>query len=139
MVEQYDDQSGRQGQEGKPPGRRINGLYVFLFLCIGLLVFNYRGPLETIDCTPEVIDDKPDVVMLGAWWCTYCYQAKRYFQHNNISYCEYDMEKDPTGIRLYEENGGGAIPVMMIGQYVLKGYSEQQIDTALSLLEQERP
>jgi len=72
--------------------------------------------------------------MLGAWWCTYCYQAKKYFQHNNIHYCEYDMENTETGRQLYEEHGGGAVPILLIGEYRLSGFSEQQIETALSLL-----
>ena len=37
----------------------------------------------------------------------------------------------------YEKTGGGAIPVMMIGDYVLKGFSEQQIEAALALLRQD--
>jgi len=72
--------------------------------------------------------------MLGAWWCTYCYQAKRYFQQNNIHYCENDMENTVEGKRLYEENGGGAVPILLIGEYQLSGFSEQQIEAALALL-----
>ena len=73
--------------------------------------------------------------MLGAWWCTYCYQAKRYFQRNDIHYCEYDMESTTTGKRLYQKHGGGAIPILLIGEYRLNGFSEKQIETALGLLE----
>jgi len=123
-------------EPGNKPARRLNGAYLFLIILAVLLLFNYRGPVDTIDCTPEVIATEPDVIMLGAWWCTYCYQAKRYFQKNRIDYCEYDMENHPTGIELYENTGGGAIPVMMIGEHVLKGFSEQQIEAALTLLRQ---
>ncbi len=72
--------------------------------------------------------------MLGAWWCTYCYQAKKYFQKNNIHYCEYDMENTAAGKHLYEERGGGAVPILLIGDYQISGFSEQQIDTALATL-----
>jgi glutaredoxin len=123
-------------EPGNKPARRLNGVYLLLIILAVLLLFNYRGPVDTIDCTPQVIATEPDVIMLGAWWCTYCYQAKRYFQKNQIDYCEYDMENHPTGIELYEKTGGGAIPVMMIGEHVLKGFSEQQIEAALTLLRQ---
>ena len=64
--------------------------------------------------------------MLGAWWCTYCYQAKKYFQRNDIQYCEYDMENTATGKRLYQEHGSGAVPILLIGQYQLNGFSEHR-------------
>lgn len=99
-----------------------------------IVLLNRQTSVDTIDCTPEVIASKPDVVMLGAWWCTYCYQAKKYFQKNDIHYCEYDMENTPKGRQLYDENGGGAVPVLLIGDYVLRGFSRPQVEQALALL-----
>ena len=98
------------------------------------IIFSRREPVETIDCTAEVIASNPDVVMLGAWWCTNCYQAKRYFQQNSIHYCEYDMENTETGKQLYQEHGGGGVPILLIGEYQLRGFDPQQVETALSLL-----
>jgi len=120
-------------QERKPR-RKING-FLILFLALGLfLLFDDHEPVKTIDCTPEIIANKPDVVMLGAWWCTYCYQAKKYFQRNDIHYCEYDMENTTIGKQLYDENGGGAVPILLIGKNRLQGFSERQIDRALAQL-----
>ena len=31
-----------------------------------------------------------------------------------------------------EENGGGAVPVLLIGEYRLTGFSEQQVEAALA-------
>ena len=61
--------------------------------------------------------------------------GKKYFQRNNIHYCEYDMESTITGKRLYEENGGGAIPILLIDKYRLQGFSKRQIETALATLD----
>lgn len=108
------------------------GVFIIILLLAGLILFSRHQPVNTIDCTPEIIASKPDVIMLGAWWCTYCYQAKKYFQKNNISYCEYDMENTDTGRRLYQENGSGAVPILLIGEYRLSGYNESRIETALS-------
>ena len=44
------------------------------------------------------------------------------------------MENTETGRQLYEEHGGGAVPILLIGKYQLSGFSEQQIEAALSLL-----
>jgi glutaredoxin len=123
---------GNKNDARRPPSKR--GLYVILIFIVMFIIFSRREPVETIDCTPDIIANKPDVIMLGAWWCTYCYQAKKYFQHNNIHYCEYDMENTEIGKQLYEEHGGGAVPILLIGEYQLSGFSEQQVETALSLL-----
>ena len=111
-----------------------NGIYILILLFFGFIFITRHEPVKTIDCTPEIIARKPDVIMLGAWWCSYCYQAKKYFQRNNIHYCEYDMESTATGKQLYIEHGSGAVPIMLIGKYQLNGFSERQIETALAEL-----
>ena len=116
------------------PKRKRGGLFVIAAFMIGLIFLSRHEPVNTIDCDANIMTRKPDVIMLGAWWCTYCYQAKRYFQQNDIDYCEYDMENTAEGRRLYQENGGGAVPVLFIGEYQLSGFSEQQIEAALALL-----
>jgi glutaredoxin len=120
--------------ETKKTTKRHFGLPIIILLFIAIIFFSRQAPVKTIDCTPEIIASKPDVVMLGAWWCTYCYQAKKYFQKNEISYCEYDMENTETGKKLYQEHGGGAVPILLIGKHRLKGYSPEQIKTALEIL-----
>ena len=44
------------------------------------------------------------------------------------------MENTKTGKQLYQEHGGGAVPILLIGEYQLTGFSEQQIDAALTSL-----
>jgi glutaredoxin len=116
------------------PKRKRGGLFVIAALIIGMIILSRHESVETIDCNADIISSNPDVIMLGAWWCTYCYQTKRYFQENNIHYCEYDMENTLEGKRLYEKHGGGAVPILLIGKYRLSGFNEQQIETALDLL-----
>lgn len=118
------------------PLQKRGGLFIIAAFIISVIFVSRHEPVNTIDCNADIIASKPDVIMLGAWWCTYCFQAKRYFQKNNIHYCEYDMENTVEGKRLYEENGGGAVPILLIGDYRLSGFSEQQIEAALKLLEE---
>ena len=89
----------------KRPKRSVKGLVFMVVLVVGFIIVSRHEPVNTIDCTPEIIARKPDVIMLGAWWCSYCYKAKRYFQENKIDYCEYDMENTPIGKKLYVEHG----------------------------------
>jgi mycoredoxin len=121
----------------KPAGNR-KGLYLLVIFSLVLIFLSRHEPVNTVACTPEIIARQPDIIMLGAWWCTYCYQAKKYFQRNDIQYCEYDMENTSIGKRLYEEHGSGAVPILLIGQHQLNGFSEQQIETALASLKKSR-
>ena len=64
----------------------------------------------------------------------FLFSVAKYFQHNSIDYCEYDMEKTEIGKQLYEEHGGGAIPKLLIGEYQLNGFEPRQVERALELL-----
>ena len=64
------------------PKRKRGGLFVIAALIIGMIALTRHESVVTIDCDADIIASKPDVIMLGAWWCTYCYQTKRYFQKN---------------------------------------------------------
>jgi len=118
----------------KTPKSKRGGLIIVAIFIIAMILLSRQEPVTTIDCTPDIIASKPDIIMLGAWWCSYCYKAKKYFQKNKIHYCEYDMENTLEGKRLYEKHGGGAVPILLIGQYQLSGFSERQIEAALDTL-----
>lgn len=114
----------------KKNNKRGLALIILAFIAIALL--SKHESVTTIDCTPEIIARKPDIIMLGAWWCSYCYKAKKYFQKNKISYCEYDMENTEIGESLYKKHGGGAIPIILIGKYKLQGFNPKQIELGLT-------
>lgn len=114
--------------------RRISGIVLLGIVVLGFAAFSFRIDVSSVPCTEDTLTPKPDVIMLGAWWCTYCYQARRYFQINEISYCEYDIEQTYEGKRLYEKLNGRAIPVILIGNHQLNGFDEQTIERMLSEL-----
>lgn len=120
-----------ENSAGATKPRRINGLLLFALVALGLAAINYRPAISTIYCTAETLTPKPDVIMLGAWWCTYCYQARKYFQHNEISYCEYDIERSEEGKALYEMHDGRGVPVILIGNHQLNGFDESMVETML--------
>ncbi|VAW50543.1 hypothetical protein MNBD_GAMMA06-86 [hydrothermal vent metagenome] len=128
------DSIEKQTESNNKKKSNRSGLFVIAIFVIGMIFFSRQEAVNTIDCTPDIIATKPDVIMLGAWWCSYCYKAKKYFQKNKIHYCEYDMENTVKGKRLYEKHGGGAVPIILIGKYQLSGFNEQQIEAALDTL-----
>ena len=80
---------------------------------------------------PLNMKDAPDVLMLGAAWCPACKAATRFFVKNNINYCEYDMETNAIGARLYKEVNGRGVPILFIGQHRIHGFSEATVTRTL--------
>ena len=121
----------QQDHDNRKP-RRINGLFLLAFIVFMLVVINYSPYIESVACTEETLADNPEVIMLSTWWCTYCYQARRYFSANEISYCEYDIERTAEGERLFNELNGQAIPVIIAGKHMMSGFDEARFESLLS-------
>jgi glutaredoxin len=69
--------------------------------------------------------------MLGAAWCSACKVAIRYFDENDINYCEYDMETNAIGARLYQEVNGRGVLILFIGQHRILGFFEGTVTKTL--------
>jgi len=80
---------------------------------------------------PLNIKDAPDVLMLGASWCPACKAATRFFVKNNINYCEYDMEKNAIGAKLYQEVNGRGVPILFIGEHRIQGFNAATVTRVL--------
>ena len=130
-----------QTESPKRP-RSLNGLVIFAIIFAIVFAISYRPSVEAIYCDKENLLLKPDVVMLGTSWCPYCNKARKYFVNNKISYCEYDIEKNARGKQMYDaidskRNQMGmplGIPVLLIGDYQLSGFDEDNIKKALTKL-----
>lgn len=114
--------------------RRFSGMLLIAVLIAVMALISYRPAVTAIYCDIDILDTRPDVIMLGTSWCPYCYQARRYFTNNAIHYCEYNIEQSEQGQRLYNRLGGGAIPILIIGKHRLSGFDQRAIDKALTLL-----
>lgn len=118
---------------GKSRPRRLNGLVIIALIVIGLVIINYKPSIARIHCNDEVLNSKPEVIMLGTWWCPYCYQARRYLTSNNISYCEYDIEQSTEGEKLFNDVDGQVIPVLLIDKYMMNGFDEARLERLLGM------
>lgn len=109
-------------QTTKKSNRRFSALYILAALILVMIISSYRTAISTIDCDADLIKTNPDVIMLGAWWCPYCAEARKYFHANNVHYCEYDIERTAEGERLYEESNGSGIPILIIDDKKYTGF-----------------
>lgn len=123
------EQQGKNTGEHRP--RRLNGIVILVLMVIGLVIVSYKPSIARIHCNDEVLKSNPEVIMLGTWWCPYCYQARRYLTDNNISYCEYDIERSAEGEKLFNDVNGQVIPVLLIDKYMMSGFDEARLKNLL--------
>ncbi len=72
------------------------------------------------------------VVIYSASWCGPCKQAKAYLTQRKIPFVDYDVEKDARAGEEFRRLGGGGVPLIVIGDQVIRGFSPSAIDNALS-------
>ena len=70
---------------------------------------------------------RPPIVMYTTEWCTYCKQARAFFQHERIRYAELDVEKSAAARAEYQRIGGRGVPVIVVGTQQMTGFSEPQM------------
>jgi glutaredoxin len=130
---------------GKSRQKHISGLAIFSVIILLIIIQVQRMSVEHTYCEGEVpvpgqqvnqvgplnMKDAPDVLMLGAAWCPACKAAIRFFDKNNINYCEYDMETNAIGARLYKEVNGRGVPILFIGQHRIHGFYEEAVTRTL--------
>ena len=63
--------------------------------------------------------------------CGYCKKAKAWFSSKGVAYTEYDVENSNKGQRDYKELGGHGVPIILVGEQRLNGFSEDQLGAAL--------
>lgn len=66
-----------------------------------------------------------------AKWCAICKQAKTYLNSHGIAFDESDIETE-KGLQAYTDAGGGdGIPLLLVGNERVVGFSEQAYDAVL--------
>jgi len=63
------------------------------------------------------------VILYSTSWCGYCKKARAFMQQENISFDEYDIEKNSIAKRNYERAGGRGVPLLIKGKESLQGFS----------------
>ncbi len=106
---------------------------IFLFVAfIALTQYAQSPAVEPVMCTEKLGVAAADVVMLSASWCRYCRKARGFFVSEQVSYCEYDIEKTVTGAAMYQRSRFGAIPVIFVGGETLVGFDRDSIELVLA-------
>jgi glutaredoxin len=81
---------------------------------------------------PPPVADQPRVVMFATSWCPYCAKARRFFDKHAIRYVEHDVERDDGAGAAYRNLGGGGVPVILVGDEVVRGFDERRLRRLLA-------
>ena len=82
---------------------------------------------------PAAADGTAEVVLYVTEWCPYCAQAREYMAAEGVPHRVVDIEKDPAGAREYQARGGdGGIPLVAVGDNVMKGWSPEVAEEMLA-------
>jgi glutaredoxin len=76
---------------------------------------------------------RPEVVLYAAPKCASCDLARNYLMKRNVSFQEKNAESDPKiQQELREKSGGLAVPTIIVGTKVMRGYMESLLDDELT-------
>lgn len=68
------------------------------------------------------------VVLYGTSWCGYCKKARAHFRSRNIAFTDLDIETDASAKALFEALGGRGVPVILVGDTRINGFSQPVFD-----------
>lgn len=92
---------------------------------------DYRVSSPRRDTSPiRGINKKVEILV--ADWCPHCRNLERYLKDKGIVHTRYNIEKDARGAKMYQELGGGGLPIIKIGNQVIRGFSVEAISSALA-------
>jgi glutaredoxin-like YruB-family protein len=61
-------------------------------------------------------------------WCGYCKKAAAYMRNRNIPFVAYDIEKDSGAKQRHKELGGRGVPLIIIGNNRMSGFSPETLE-----------
>ncbi|PLY00081.1 MAG: NrdH-redoxin [Desulfuromonas sp.] len=102
---------------------------ILLLLTLACLIGATPGLSE-----PDAAHQWPTIELYTTAWCPYCLKAKAFFDERNIPYIVYDIEKSPEAAAKKEQLAPGTgVPVVVIDDIVICGYSKKAFISALEL------
>ncbi|MFZ6654888.1 glutaredoxin family protein [Undibacterium sp. TJN19] len=76
-------------------------------------------------------DAKTHVVMYSTANCSFCKKTRAYFAENKVDYIDLDVEKSAVAASRHAALGGEGVPVIIIGNRLIRGYQPEVFSQAL--------
>jgi glutaredoxin-like YruB-family protein len=80
---------------------------------------------------PQVSKVAKKVVMYTTSSCPACRAAKQYFARKGVSYEERDVNNNSSAREEFQRLGGSGVPLILVGDEKIRGFSEQRLNQLL--------
>jgi len=106
-----------------------------LFIAVAFALYNHwgavagwlRGEPNVADMRGSFSVTEDGVVLYATSWCGYCQKTRELLVEQNVPYIEYDIERSPEGRRQYDALRGRGVPILTVGDTVVRGYNRREI------------
>jgi glutaredoxin len=90
--------------------------------------YNAPSPVFIDKTLARPTDNKrASVIVYSTSWCGVCVKAKNWLKANHVSFQEYDVEKNTKGKRDYKRLKGRGVPIILVGQQRMNGFSPSRM------------
>lgn len=134
-IHKWVDEEGQTHYSTEKPGtekasttQHINNQYSPSSGTPGYLQRYMDSPSPPANDKGQPLVGKGEVTLFSTEWCGYCRKARTYLQNNNIAFREYDIEKSAQAQKLYQQNGGRGIPLLVFGDKRMRGFSVERFE-----------
>jgi len=119
---------------------RKNIINLIGLLVFGLVVGTVMGKIEKNNSPPKVItgdyqkyieNPKYNIKLFGVNKCVFCKRLKDYLEQNEISYIYANVKENTDSKMQFQELGGTAFPLTIIGNSLIQGFNQDIIKTEL--------
>jgi mycoredoxin len=105
---------------------------IFVVFVVALaLNWGKISALLTSGGTTSEFAQRGEIVLYATSWCGYCKATRDLLAREGIAYREFDIETSAEGAKLYRAIGGRGVPVLEVGDRIIRGYDEKQILAAV--------
>ena len=72
-----------------------------------------------------------EVVLYAMSTCPYCQKTRELLAENHVPYVEMDVVKSRLARQQYDEMGGRGVPIVVVGNTIIRGYNPDAVVAAL--------
>ncbi|MCW9014413.1 MAG: glutaredoxin family protein [Gammaproteobacteria bacterium] len=72
-------------------------------------------------------NNPPEIIMFGTPGCTFCIQARQFFDKHQLPYIEHDIESSDKHRQLFYMMGGKGTPLIIVNKQIIHGFEEDLI------------
>ena len=88
-------------------------------------------PPDRLAEQPGAATAQPEVVVYMTTWCKVCARTRHYLSSRGIRFTERDVERSAQGWHEYRQYSGDGVPLVVIGDQVMRGYNERWLEARL--------